>query len=104
MSVGESREFFSRKKSGDRSLTITTVQFEDEGWATLKLKYSKHKLVNIVAHPTTDEGDMIKPVEQYKAMVTTPAKQISLEEFLQLPETKPASEYIDGKIIQTVLI
>ncbi len=33
-------------------------------------------------------------------MVTTPFKPISLKEFLSLPETKPASEYIDGKIIQ----
>ena len=33
-------------------------------------------------------------------MVTTPSKQIALEEFLKLPETKPPSEYIDGKIIQ----
>lgn len=33
-------------------------------------------------------------------MVTTPSKPITLEEFLALPETKPASEYIDGKIIQ----
>ena len=33
-------------------------------------------------------------------MVTTPSKPLTLEEFLQLPETKPASEYIDGKIIQ----
>ena len=33
-------------------------------------------------------------------MVTTPSKPITLEEFLRLPETKPASEYIDGKIIQ----
>lgn len=33
-------------------------------------------------------------------MVQTPSKLISLEEFLQLPETKPASEFIDGKIIQ----
>ena len=33
-------------------------------------------------------------------MVTTPSKTITLEEFLALPETKPASEYIDGKIIQ----
>lgn len=33
-------------------------------------------------------------------MITTPSKPISLEEFLALPETKPASEYIDGKIIQ----
>ena len=35
-----------------------------------------------------------------RAMVTTPSKPISLKEFLALPETKPASEYIDGKIIQ----
>jgi Uma2 family endonuclease len=33
-------------------------------------------------------------------MVQTPAKSISLEEFLKLPETEPASEYIDGQIIQ----
>jgi Uma2 family endonuclease len=35
-----------------------------------------------------------------EAMVTTPSKPITLKEFLALPETKPASEYIDGKIIQ----
>jgi Uma2 family endonuclease len=33
-------------------------------------------------------------------MVQTPEKTITLEEFLALPETKPASEYIDGRIIQ----
>lgn len=33
-------------------------------------------------------------------MVTTPSKLITLKEFLALPETKPASEYIDGKIFQ----
>ena len=33
-------------------------------------------------------------------MVTTPAQSISLEEFLALPETKTAQEYVDGKIIQ----
>jgi Uma2 family endonuclease len=33
-------------------------------------------------------------------MVQTPAKLVTLEEFLTLPETKPASEYINGKIIQ----
>ncbi len=33
-------------------------------------------------------------------MVHTPSKQLTLEEFLTLPETKPASEYIDGKIVQ----
>ncbi|OLP18974.1 hypothetical protein BST81_06995 [Leptolyngbya sp. 'hensonii'] len=33
-------------------------------------------------------------------MVQTPAKPITLDEFLKLPETKPASEFIDGEIIQ----
>ncbi|MGF1477959.1 MAG: Uma2 family endonuclease [Cyanophyceae cyanobacterium] len=33
-------------------------------------------------------------------MVQTPFKPITLEEFLQLPETEPASEYIAGQIIQ----
>lgn len=28
------------------------------------------------------------------------SSKLSLEEFLQLPETKPASEYVDGKIYQ----
>lgn len=33
-------------------------------------------------------------------MVQMPAQVLTLEEFLTLPETKPASEYIDGQIIQ----
>ena len=33
-------------------------------------------------------------------MVQTPSKTLTLAEFLQLPETKPASEYMDGQIIQ----
>ena len=33
-------------------------------------------------------------------MLQTPTKPLTLEEFLKLPETKPASEYIDSKIIQ----
>ena len=33
-------------------------------------------------------------------MVVTPIRTTSLEQFLILPETKPASEYIDGKIVQ----
>ena len=33
-------------------------------------------------------------------MVTTPSKSVALSKFLAMPETKPASEYIDGKIIQ----
>ncbi|MEM1310331.1 MAG: Uma2 family endonuclease [Cyanobacteria bacterium P01_H01_bin.153] len=33
-------------------------------------------------------------------MVQSPAKVLTLQEFLQQPETKPASEYIDGHIVQ----
>ncbi len=33
-------------------------------------------------------------------MVQVPSKSLTLNDFLQLPETKPASEYIDGQIIQ----
>ena len=33
-------------------------------------------------------------------MIRTPSKFITLDEFLKLPETEPASEYIDGQIIQ----
>lgn len=33
-------------------------------------------------------------------MVQTPTRQITLEEFLALPDTKPASEYINGEIVQ----
>jgi Uma2 family endonuclease len=33
-------------------------------------------------------------------MVQSPIKPLTLEVFLQLPETKPASEFVDGSIIQ----
>ncbi len=33
-------------------------------------------------------------------MVQTPTKPLTLDEFLKIPETKPASEFIEGKIIQ----
>lgn len=33
-------------------------------------------------------------------MVQTSPEKLTLEEFLKLPETKPGSEYIDGKIFQ----
>jgi Uma2 family endonuclease len=33
-------------------------------------------------------------------MVQVPEKIITLQEFLKLPETKPASEYINGQVIQ----
>lgn len=36
-------------------------------------------------------------------MVQTPVQRLTLEKFLALPETKPASEYIDGQIIQKPL-
>ncbi len=33
-------------------------------------------------------------------MVQTPTQPVTLAEFLRLPETEPASEYVDGRIIQ----
>jgi Uma2 family endonuclease len=33
-------------------------------------------------------------------MVQVPERTVTLEEFLSRPETKPASEYIDGRVIQ----
>ncbi len=36
-------------------------------------------------------------------MVQTPTRKITLEEFLALPDTKPASEYIDGEIVQKLM-
>jgi Uma2 family endonuclease len=33
-------------------------------------------------------------------MVQTPVRILTLEEFLNLPQTEPASDYIDGRIIQ----
>jgi Uma2 family endonuclease len=33
-------------------------------------------------------------------MVYTPTKPLTLDDFLAMPETKPASEFIDGQIIQ----
>jgi len=33
-------------------------------------------------------------------MLQTSSETLTLTEFLQLPETKPASEYIDSQIIQ----
>ncbi len=36
-------------------------------------------------------------------MVQTPTQALTLEEFLKLPDTEPASEYIDGKVIQKAM-
>jgi Uma2 family endonuclease len=36
-------------------------------------------------------------------MVQTPMRPVTLAEFLVMPETKPASEYIDGQIIQKAM-
>lgn len=33
-------------------------------------------------------------------MIQIPVRSLKLEEFLQLPETKPASEFIDGRVLQ----
>ena len=42
-------------------------------------------------------SDQRKNLEQTRSLST---KNLSIEEFLALPETKPASEYIDGQIYQ----
>jgi Uma2 family endonuclease len=36
-------------------------------------------------------------------MVQTPTQFLTLDDFLKLPETEPASEYIDGKIVQKTM-
>ena len=36
-------------------------------------------------------------------MVRTPSKSLTLAEFFQLPETKPASEYFNGRICQKTM-
>jgi len=36
-------------------------------------------------------------------MIATPVKAITLDLFLQLPETKPASEYINNKVTQKIM-
>jgi Uma2 family endonuclease len=43
-----------------------------------------------------------KPIDFYlvRKMLQTPLKLLTLDEFLTLPETEPASEYIDGQIVQ----
>lgn len=38
--------------------------------------------------------------EEPETIVTTAVKPLTLEKFLQLPETEPASEYIDGEVYQ----
>ena len=43
---------------------------------------------------------MGEDLARWLSMVQSPSKLITLEEFLKLQETKPASEYIDGHIIQ----
>jgi Uma2 family endonuclease len=36
-------------------------------------------------------------------MIATPVKTLTLDVFLQLPETKPASEYINNKVTQKIM-
>ncbi len=36
-------------------------------------------------------------------MIATPVKALTLDMFLELPETKPASEYINNRIIQKIM-
>ncbi|NJL90332.1 MAG: hypothetical protein HC916_11505 [Coleofasciculaceae cyanobacterium SM2_1_6] len=43
---------------------------------------------------------MVTTISQANESNQSPEPKITLEEFLKLPETKPASEYIDGRIYQ----
>ncbi len=43
---------------------------------------------------------MIGQIKGKVEMVQAPVQKLTLVEFLRLPETKPAQEYIDGQIIQ----
>ena len=54
-------------------------------------------LLDLRLYPTTLKSGQRNGDE---TMLQTPTKPITLEAFLRLPETKPASEYIDGHIIQ----
>lgn len=56
-----------------------------------------------LTQPATLDCDILKIKARFISvlnMVQTLSKPLTLDEFLQLPETKPASEYIGGKIIQ----
>jgi Putative restriction endonuclease len=55
------------------------------------LRYFKAMLLNSKQHPSLSNSN---------AMTVTAAQPTTLEEFLQLPGTKPASEYIEGAIVQ----
>jgi Uma2 family endonuclease len=56
--------------------------------------------VNYISNAIVPTGNEAPHILEKPPMVQTPSKSIILEEFLKLPETKPASEYIDGRIIQ----
>jgi Uma2 family endonuclease len=45
---------------------------------------------------------IVRPMEVQR-MVQTPVKPLTLEAFLELPETQPASEFIDGKVVQKAM-
>ena len=58
-------------------------------------------LTTFPSNPLSNHNDTILTSHTSQtAMVQTPAKPLTLDEFLKLPETKPASEFIDGQIIQ----
>jgi Uma2 family endonuclease len=46
---------------------------------------------------------LAQPEIQSKPQPKIQSEKLSLEDFLKLPETKPASEYIDGHIIQKLM-
>ena len=46
------------------------------------------------------QNGTILTINEHTAMVQIPTKPLTLDEFLKLPESKPASEFIEGQIIQ----
>ena len=63
--------------------------------------FGSRLLANFLApHDSSIVGKIDVREEEPETIVTTVVKPISLEKFLQLPETEPASEYIDGEINQ----
>ena len=49
---------------------------------------------------SSSQNGTILTIHSLMAMVQTSPKPPTLDEFLKLPDTKPASEFIDGQIIQ----
>ncbi len=68
--------------------------------STVRLRTVRSRTVRFVAVSFKINGYFYNLGRRQLEMVQTQSKPMSLEAFLELPETKPASEYVDGQIIQ----